>query len=288
MESERNAMKYTGGHLNEEQLLDYRYGDLPEANAAVNQTVGQHLHDCKQCRASYESLKSVLAMVEALPVPEPGPYFETQMWNKIAPELERPGFDWSKLTAWLSPKHLVAYGAVAAMVVAAFFAGRSSLTPKVDSTNTPQVADNTNPNTNTPGQVRERILLVAVGDHLDRAQSVLLEISNADAGAAPGNRNAEVDISQQQERAQEMLISNRLYRQTAEHSGDNAVASVLDELEPVLLEIAHSPSKVSSAELEELQRGIESRGLMLKIRVLDSTVRNKEKPATQHSATRGS
>ena len=26
-------MKYTGGHLNEEQLLDYRYGDLAEANA---------------------------------------------------------------------------------------------------------------------------------------------------------------------------------------------------------------------------------------------------------------
>jgi hypothetical protein len=56
----------------------------------------------------------------------------------------------------------------------------------------------------------------------------------------------------------------------------------------VLLQIAHSPSKVSSAELEELQRGIESRGLMLKIRVLDSTVRNKQKPAAQHSATRGS
>ena len=275
-------MKYTGGHLNEEQLLDYRYGDLPEAKLVIE----QHLHECEQCRASYESLKSVLAMVESLPVAEPGPYFETQMWNKIAPKLKRPGFDWSRLTAWMSPKHLVAYGAVAAMLVAAFFAGRSSLTPKVVTTNAPQVADNTT--TNTPGQVRERILLVAVGDHLDRAQSVLLEISNAETGGAGGNRNSEVDISQQQERAQEMLISNRLYRQTAEHSGDNAVASVLDELEPVLLEIAHSPSKVSSSELEELQRGIESRGLMLKIRVLDSTVRNKEKPATQHSATRGS
>jgi hypothetical protein len=127
--------------------------------------------------------------------------------------------------------------------------------------------------------------LVAVGDHLDRAQSVLLEISNAEPG---GKQNSEVDISAQQERAQEMLVSNRLYRQTAEHAGDDAVASVLDELEPVLLEIAHSPSKVSSSELEELQRGIESRGLMLKIRVLDSTVRNKQKPATPHSATRGS
>jgi hypothetical protein len=276
-------MKYTGGHLNEEQLLDYRYGDLAEAKAPAGTTVEQHLHECANCHASYESLKSVLAMVEALPVAEPGPHFEARMWNKIAPKLTRPGFDWSRLTAWMSPKRLIVFGTVAALIVVAFFAGRISLTQKDVTPAAPQVADNAN--ANAPGQVRERILLVAVGDHLDRAQSVLLEISNAE----PGNKqNSEVDISAQQERAQEMLVSNRLYRQTAEHSGDNAVASVLDELEPVLLEIAHSPSKVSSSELEELQRGIESRGLMLKIRVLDSTVRNKEKPATQHSATRGS
>jgi hypothetical protein len=275
-------MKYTGGHLNEEQLLDYRYGDLAEADA----TVEQHLHECENCRASYESLKNVLAMVEALPVAEPGPHFEARVWNKIAPKLQRPRFDWNTLTAWMSPKRLIVFGTVAALIVVAFFAGRISLKQNNNVTPAaPQVADNTNANASAPGQVRERILLVAVGDHLDRAQSVLLEISNAEPG---GNQNSEVDISAQQERAQEMLVSNRLYRQTAEHSGDNAVASVLDELEPVLLEIAHSPSKVSSSELEELQRGIESRGLMLKIRVLDSTVRNKEKPATQHSATRGS
>jgi len=280
-------MKYTGGHLNEEQLLDYRYGDLADAAAPVGQTVGEHLHECAQCRTSYEALQGVLAMVEAMPVAEPGPHFEARVWNKIAPKLERPGFDWSVLTAWMSPKRLIPIGAVAALVVVAFLAGRISRTPQVNTTNTPQVAETAN--TNTPGQVRERILLVAVGDHLDRAQSVLLEISNAEADGAGRNHDKEVDISQQQERAQEMLISNRLYRQTAEHSGDNAVASVLDELEPVLLEIAHSPSKVSSSELEELQRGIESRGLMLKIRVLDSTVRNKQKPAAQQrSATRGS
>jgi hypothetical protein len=270
-------MKYTGEHLNEEQLLDYRYGDLSESAAAIE----QHLHACEKCRTSYEALQGVLAMVEALPVAEPGPHFEARVWNKIAPKLAKPGFDWSALTAWMSPKRLIPVGAFAALLVVAFMAGRISRSTH-DTPATPQVADNTN----TPGQVRERILLVAVGDHLDRAQSVLLEISNA--GGPGSGRDSEVDISDSQERAQDMLVSNRLYRQTAERSGDNAVTSVLDELEPVLLQIAHSPSKVSSAELEELQRGIESRGLLLKVRVLDSTVRNKEKPATQHSATRGS
>jgi hypothetical protein len=272
-------MKYTGEHLNEEQLLDYRYGD----SAADAPAIEKHLHECADCRTSYEALQGVLAMVEAMPVADPGPHFEARVWNKIAPKLAKPGFDWSALTAWMSPKRLIPIGAIAAVAVVAFMVGRITKGPQVPPA-VPQISDNTN--TNTPGQVRERILLVAVGDHLDRAQSVLLEISNAETGT--GKHDSEVDISQQQERAQEMLVSNRLYRQTAEKSGDNAVSSVLDELEPVLLQIAHSPSKVSSAELEELQRGIESRGLLLKVRVLDSTVRNKEKPAAQHSATRGS
>jgi hypothetical protein len=269
-------MKYTDGHLNEEQLLDYRYGDLAGASAAVE----QHLHECAECRTSYESLQSVLAMVEALPVAEPGPHFEARMWREISPKLARPGFDWSALAAWMSPKRLIPVGAVAALLVVAFMAGRITRTPVV-SPAVQQVAEA------TPPQVRERILLVAVGDHLDRAQSVLMEISNAEPDGLGSKESNAVDISQQQERAQEMLVSNRLYRQTAEHAGDNAVASVLDELEPVLLEIAHSPSKVSNSELEELQRGIESRGLMLKIRVLDSTVHNKEKAAAPHSARSG-
>src|SRR5580704_2393475 len=176
-------MKYTGGHLNEEQLLDYRYGDLADANAPAGNTVEAHLHECENCRASYESLKSVLAMVEALPVAEPGPHFEARVWNKIAPNLQRPGFDWSKLTAWMSPKRLIVFGTVAALIVVAFFAGRISLKQNQNNVTpaAPQVADATN--ANAPGQVRERILLVAVGDHLDRAQSVLLEISNAEPGS---------------------------------------------------------------------------------------------------------
>jgi hypothetical protein len=128
---------------------------------------------------------------------------------------------------------------------------------------------------NTPAQTRERVLLVAVGDHLDRAQMVLLEISNAEP------EGKETDISHEQQRAEQLLTANRLYRQTAQHTGDAAVSSVLDELEPVLMEIAHSPSNVSKPELEELRKHIEARGLLLKVRVLDSTVRQKEKAATR-------
>ena len=41
------------------------------------------------------------------------------------------------------------------------------------------------------------------------------------------------------------MSESRLYRQTAEHTGDTAVAGVLDELDRVLLDISHAPSQVS-------------------------------------------
>ena len=276
-------------HLDEQQLLEYRYGDATDTSA-----VEQHLRECADCRKSYEALKQVLAFVDALPVADPGANYETRLWRSISPKLERPGIDWSAWTAWLSPKRLIPIGAVAALVLAAFLAGRywhrvepagptnlSSAQPIGPAPG--QSAENKN-----QGQVRERILLVAVGDHLDSAQSILLEISNAEADGSGNSKNKEVDISQQQQRAEDLVSSNRLYRQTALKTGDTMVASVLDDLEPILLEIAHSPSKVSAAQLDELQQGIEARGLLLKVRVLDSTVRNRQKAATPHASTSGS
>lgn len=268
--------KSSNGHLDEQQLLDYRYGDAIDAAAAE-----QHLHECEECRKSYEALLGVLAMVEALPVPEPGDNFEARTWREISPKLARPRFDWSAWTAWMSPRRLAPIGVVAALIVAAFLAGRY-IPRKPEPAATPTTVAEKN-----PAQVRERILMIAVGDHLDHAQNMLIEISNADANGT-GSSDKDVDISQQQERAEEMLVSNRLYRQTAAHSGDDAVASVLDELEPVLLEIAHSPSRVSAAQLDELQRSIAARGLLLKVRVLDSTVRSTEKAAPPRQGSSGS
>src|SRR3984957_7335760 len=119
-------------------------------------------------------------------------------------------------------------------------------------------------------QMRERILLVAVGDLLERAQMVLAELDNAPDG------KSKLDISGERRMAQDLLDDNRLYRQTARTTGDNSMASVLDDLERVLLEIAHSPSEISSEQLNDLREQIESRGLLFKVRVLGSEARDSE------------
>jgi hypothetical protein len=123
-------------------------------------------------------------------------------------------------------------------------------------------------------QAGERILLVAVGDYLERSQMVLIELANA---RSPGS----LDISAEQERAVDLVSENRLYRQTAGHTGDAAVASVLDELERVLLDITHAPSRLSPGELDKLRQRLEAEGILFKIRVLGSNVRNQEEKGSE-------
>jgi len=76
---------------------------------------------------------------------------------------------------------------------------------------------------------------------------MLVELSNA-APRDPAQKH--VNISTEQRRAEDLLDENRLYRQTALQEGDAALASVLDELERVLLDVAHSPEEVTPAQLE--------------------------------------
>jgi hypothetical protein len=167
---------------------------------------------------------------------------------------------------------LVALGGVVALVILAFLAGRLTQRP------VPAVeqAD--------PVKVRERVLVVAVGEHLGRTEMVLMELENA---PAQKGRKA-INISETQRHAEDLVEENRLYRQTALTEGDQALVSTLDELERVLLDIANSPEELTPAAFETIRKRIEQQGLLFKVRVvkqgLDERKANSDaKPAEGNS-----
>jgi hypothetical protein len=259
-------------HLTEEQLIAYRMGPAPAPGSAderARTALGAHLRECEACRAQDSAIERVLATVDAAPVPERDAVYGARVWQQIESRLDAPrGWDWS---AWFAPRRWAVAAAVAAMIVAAFFGGHM-LWPRHDAGVRVASAP-------SPQQAKERILLVAVGDHLDRTQMVLLEVVNADGAAGGG-----ADISAEQGRAAELVESNRLYRQTAAHVGDAGVADLLDELEPILVQIAHSPGKVSQSELDALRQRIDHRGILFKVRVMNSEVRARERKVMQPQA----
>jgi hypothetical protein len=235
-------------HLTEEQLVLHYYREEDE----ILETE-QHLEECEECRALYIGLQHTLNMVASIPVPERGPDYGAQVWRRVEAKLPAPRW-------WSVPplRWAFAGSGLAALLVAAFLAGRSYPNRPA----APQMAG-------FDAQVREQVLLVAVGDYLDRSQMVLVELANASSKGT-------LDISPEQERVQELISETRLYRQTATTTGNTSVGGILDELERVLLDIAHGPSQLSPAELENLRARLEAEGILFKIRVVNSNLRSQE------------
>ncbi len=242
-------------HLTEEDLVLAHYRELPDGE---QRAADAHLAGCDACRESRDRLIDTLGLVDAAPPAEPPPGFERVMWARVEAALPpRSAAPW-----WAMPRWLMAGAAAAAVVVAAFLAGRWSSVPATPATETAAV---TPPAADTP----ERILLVAAGEHFDRTQMVLAELVNADP-TQPGILDAE------RARAADLVSTNRVIRQSATDAGDAVMAGLLDDLERVLLEVANGDGADAAAELEMVKARIESRGILFRLRVITSDVRQRE------------
>jgi hypothetical protein len=85
-----------------------------------------------------------------------------------------------------------------------------------------------------------------------------------------------------------LLEENRLYRQTALEQGDGGLADVLDELERVLLDVAHGPQEVTPAQLETIRQRIEARGILFKVRVVGKELEQREESGAPAAKQNGS
>jgi hypothetical protein len=237
-------------HLSEEQIVLHYYGDAEEASE-----VERHLAACPECRAEFVRVQSMLQQIEPLEVPEPAAGFEEKTWLNLRDRLPEKGSFLKRLLQGRQKWALA--GAMAVLLAAAFLAGRFWPRPG------PQIAEQ------PPSQVNpQRVVLVAVSDHLERSQMLLVEIMNADT-------KGPINLSSEQAEARELLDSNHLYRVSSQQAGDPQVARLLDQLGRVLAEIANGPADVSPEDLQQVRHTIQSEGLLFKVRVVGSEVNSR-------------
>ena len=243
-------------HLTEEELILHFYGETAREDEG---RVEEHLAMCDECRESQATLKRVLHLVETTPMPEARPGFERDVWARLEPQLDQQKSGWF---SWMKAPQWAFAGGVAALVVAAFVAGRTFSpalpVPPAQPAPTSQAAD---------AGSSERVLRAAVGDHLERSQMMLVELVN--------NSNHPSAIADEQLRAEDLVAANRLFRQSAEQSGDAAIADILEDLERVLLEIANAPKDVTSGEIADLKSRIQTEDLLFRVRVITSEMRQR-------------
>ena len=278
-------------HYTEEDLTLYYYGE-----GRRRADIERHLDVCAECAATYRDIAGTLAMVAAPEAPERGDQYGLEVWQRIRHQLpERdPGFSrfsrfwgFSGFEGFLGFSGFSGFGiaaAAAAVMIAAFVGGRAwqrSTTPTaITASNAANPEHPVNPehleNLENP---ENRILLASVADHFDQSERVLTDIMNAPRR----------DISTEQRWADDLLDASRLYRQDALDAGEGSVASVLDELERSLIEIVHSPSRISAADLEQIRRRIDAASLLFKVRVMSHELRQREgapERSTPRSSTR--
>lgn len=259
-------------HLSEEQLVLHYYGEGPD-----RESVAQHLEECAACRANHLALRRVLGAVSTLPVPERAEDYGAEVWRQVRPRIARESASARRFTPALRipwnpfrwPRPALA-GAFGLLLVAAFLAGR--FWPGGAPVSAPVAGTGASPSPlprPLPAAARERVLLAEIADHLERSQVALVELIHS-------RTNGPVDITAEQVLARELSAVNRLFRITAADSGEPGMASVLEELELVLVEIANGPSKLSAEEFAALRQRLDSDGLLFKVRVLSAQMRVRE------------
>lgn len=227
-------------HLTEDQMVSAYYDGLPESHRS-------HLADCPECRSSVARFEAILDAARDAVVPDRPASYGAEVWAKLQPRLPQKPGSRERIQWWQIAS------AFATLILIAFAGGMWVQHKREVLSITPEA--------------RTRVLLIAMSDHLDRSEMVLAELVNADP--------AKIDLKDEQTRARDLIAENRLLRETAMHAGDTQHAAVLDDLERVLLDIANSPAKPAPADLEDLQRRIESDGLLFKVRVIGANVRQK-------------
>ena len=251
-------------HPTEETLNDYIERELSPAEQV---RVATHLETCGDCAVVVAELQQVVREASTLGPLQP----PERVWTKIAQSIgdsRQSTVDSRQSTVdrrW--PK--VAWAlATAALVVMAFYTGRIAQQREQQSASQEAAGATVERAGVDETAVRERVLLIAVGDHLERSQMVLVELAHAET-------HSELDISAERQLADDLLASNRLYRQTAQQMGQANVAGVLDELERVLVEVARGPSTVSMRQLADIQQRIEALGIVFKVKVVGSDIRQQ-------------
>jgi|CZKL01.1.fsa_nt_gi hypothetical protein len=241
-------------HLNQEELIEHYYSEDEDFVGAM-----VHLDECADCAVAYLELKSDLSDLTTAEVPPRDSEYGRRMWERLSdslPTYEAKPSRPMHLSWW---RGLGYAAACAALISGAFFAGRvwEQRQPRpVASMQVPAP------------QVKQRVVVVVLGDHLDRSERLLVQLKHVDSAS-------DEMVTPLRDEARSLLAANEICRQDAEKTGNPALEKALNHLDRLLNELAKKPGGVSSVSIARLQREMNVDGLLFEVRVLRTRIPGK-------------
>ncbi len=237
----------------DDDLILFRYGESPHADA-----IRAALADDPELARRYAALERLLDAADLVPEPRPIEGLEQRVWRRLRPRLEAAPAAAPPWRAGLAAWRLGALAAMGLLVLAVAFAlGRWSGPDLVPG----ELATGPRPVQGFDTEARQRMLLASVVGHLDASERLLTELVN---------REREPGVESERELAAALLSSNRLYRQAADRAGQRRIVVLLDQLEPVLLELANAPAGAAGG--GDARRLVRSGDLLFKVRIVGGSL----------------
>ena len=102
--------------------------------------------------------------------------------------------------------------------------------------------------------------------HLEKSELLLRAFRNIRTGETES-----AEIAYERKQAQQLIVRNMLLRREADTAGDVQVSSLLENLEPILLDIANLPDEVTADDIRVINERVERKNIVALLQV-NSTV----------------
>ena len=258
-------------HINEEDLLLYHYDELSEVEADEIRSL---LKSESSLMAQYNELLVLLNATNEWKPTNVDENFEQRIWHTVEAEINvidasnknevthttttflKQCSDWF-ISNLYHPAPV--FGLIIVIISVAYFTGRYDEQQNMIDDPSELIAS-------LSSETRDKILFQSVSTHLERSSRLLTTVS------MDRTEQSEIDITEQKW-ARQLLMSNRLFSKVARQSGQWRIVSLLDELEPILIEMANS-SENTLATREQIKQRIISQKLVFKTKVFKTKTNN--------------
>jgi hypothetical protein len=114
-----------------------------------------------------------------------------------------------------------------------------------------------------PAPVRSADAQTMTAMHFEKSETLLRAFRNARLDE-PGGA---AEVSHERKRAQQLIVQNMMLRREADASGDVQISSLLESLEPILIDIANLPARPDKDAVRAIRERVERKNIVALLQV---------------------
>jgi hypothetical protein len=249
-----------------DRMAEALYGEMtPDSRASFE----AHLGACPACASEYEAMTETREILDTRERRDPGPDFWEGYWGRLEKRLDaepvpRPARGRSRRPFAFFPAWGFRFAAAAALLVVGILIGRTLLRPPA-----PRVA-RTMPPTLAPapgaGVEQASAPVLRARDYFERSKLILLGLVNYDPGASDVYG---LDMPLQKRLSRELVNEAAGLKSDLKAPADKRLRELVADLETILIQIANLESENDLDSVELVKRGVEEKGIFLKINLTE-------------------